>query len=203
MLVAFPHGVISIEICRQSMKGHLWLPAILAPPRVSPYNEVQQLDRYIDAQSVITNLLFSPSPLNSTPPPLSPPARALKSLGLITKRTKANVSTHHKPKMADVEKKSESLGEAVLVEDNLDTLLYDEDGHLRKLPIPSSDPNDPLNFSVWRHRLILAAVTIYGIAGFGLVQSTPLFFGKLIPEYMAQTRGVSSHLLVPTFTISY
>lgn len=99
--------------------------------------------------------------------------------------------------MADVEKKSESLGEAVLVEDNLGTLLYDEDGHLRKLPIPSSDPNDPLNFSVWRHRLILAAVTIYGMAGFGLVQSTPLFFGKLIPEYMAQTHGVSSPLPVP------
>ncbi|GKU13622.1 unnamed protein product, partial [Fusarium langsethiae] len=62
-------------------------------------------------------------------------------------------------------------------------LLYGEDGQARKLPIPSSDPNDPLNFAVWRQRLVIAGICVYGVAGFGVIQSTPLFFGKLIEEY--------------------
>ncbi|KAH7129130.1 major facilitator superfamily domain-containing protein [Dactylonectria macrodidyma] len=90
--------------------------------------------------------------------------------------------------MADIEKKSEASAESMLVED-ANVLLYGEDGQLRKLPIPSSDPNDPLNFSIWRHRLIVAAVCIYGVAGFGVIQNTPLFFGSLIAEYMAESRG--------------
>jgi len=73
-----------------------------------------------------------------------------------------------------------------------ENLLYAEDGTVRKLPIPSNDPNDPLNFGPWRQRLIMIAICVYGIAGFGVVQSTPLFFGELVPEYMKQTRGVSS-----------
>lgn len=70
-------------------------------------------------------------------------------------------------------------------------LLYDDDGHVRRLPVPSSSPNDPLNFGPWRQRLILLAVCLYGVTGFGVIQVTPLFFGKLIPVYKAQTQGVS------------
>ncbi|KAM0226975.1 hypothetical protein ACHAPO_011923 [Fusarium lateritium] len=68
-------------------------------------------------------------------------------------------------------------------------LLYGEDGQARKLPIPSTDPNDPLNFAPWRQRLVIAGVCIYGVAGFGVIQSTPLFFGKLIQEYKGLTHG--------------
>ena len=70
-------------------------------------------------------------------------------------------------------------------------LLYTDDGAVRKLPSPSSDPNDPLNLSPCRQRLIIAAVCFYGITGFGAVQSAPLLFCNLIPEYMKQTHGVS------------
>ncbi|KAG8358613.1 hypothetical protein FVEN_g3834 [Fusarium venenatum] len=68
-------------------------------------------------------------------------------------------------------------------------LLYGQDGQARKLPIPSTDPNDPLNFAPWRQRLVIAGVCIYGVAGFGVIQSTPLFFGKLIQEYKGLTHG--------------
>ncbi|KAH7027172.1 major facilitator superfamily domain-containing protein [Microdochium trichocladiopsis] len=68
-------------------------------------------------------------------------------------------------------------------------LLYDEEGHARRLPVPSSSPNDPLNFGPWRQRLILVAVCVYGITSFGVIQVTPLFFSKLIPLYKAQSRG--------------
>ncbi|KAF4459432.1 mfs general substrate transporter [Fusarium albosuccineum] len=88
---------------------------------------------------------------------------------------------------------TEAVGKAVTIEDaeaqSGGVLLYEEDGHARKLPVPSSDPNDPLNFGVWRQRLILTAVCVYGITGFGVMQSTPLFFGKLIGEYKMQTHG--------------
>jgi hypothetical protein len=91
--------------------------------------------------------------------------------------------------------KDDNNGKAVNVEDAVSNsagvLLYDDDGNVRNLPVPSSDPNDPLNFGIWRQRLVLLAVCMYGIAGFGVIQSTPLFFGNLIAEYMKQTRGVS------------
>ncbi|KAM5353720.1 hypothetical protein ACJ41O_000370 [Fusarium nematophilum] len=87
---------------------------------------------------------------------------------------------------------SVTVGKAITVEDaeaRGGVLLYDQDGHARKLPVPSSDPNDPLNFGVWRQRLIIGAVCVYGIAGFGVIQTTPLFFGNLIAEYKMQTQG--------------
>lgn len=90
-----------------------------------------------------------------------------------------------------MERKSSSdvIGKAVAVEgtETQGVLLYTEDG---RVPLFSSDPNDPLNFSPWRQRLILTAVCVYGITGFGAIQSTPLFFGKLIPEYIQKTHGV-------------
>ncbi|KAG5747967.1 hypothetical protein H9Q70_009351 [Fusarium xylarioides] len=89
--------------------------------------------------------------------------------------------------------KDDNQGKAMNVEDavgnSAGVLLYDDDGNVRNLPVPSCDPNDPLNFGIWRQRLILLAVCMYGIAGFGVIQSTPLFFGNLIAEYMKETRG--------------
>jgi hypothetical protein len=86
--------------------------------------------------------------------------------------------------------------EAINVEDaatpNSGVPLYKMDGKARNLPIPSSDPNDPLNLSVWRQRLLLAVVCIYGVTSFGVIQSTPLFFPDLIGEYKRQNRGVSA-----------
>ncbi|KAH7064330.1 major facilitator superfamily domain-containing protein [Paraphoma chrysanthemicola] len=68
-------------------------------------------------------------------------------------------------------------------------VLYGEDGNPRLFPVPSAHPDDPLNFSVWKQRLVLFTVCLFAISGFGVVQTTPLFFGKLIPEYKRQTRG--------------
>jgi hypothetical protein len=68
--------------------------------------------------------------------------------------------------------------------------LYTADGKPRNLPIPSSDPNDPLNMSPHRQRVLIAAICVFAITGFGVVQTTPLFFGNLVQEYMVQSRGV-------------
>ncbi len=68
--------------------------------------------------------------------------------------------------------------------------LFDSDGHIRKLPVPSKDPTDPLTWSTWKRCLVLLSLSIFGVAGFGVVQSTPLFFSQIIAEYERETRGV-------------
>jgi hypothetical protein len=68
--------------------------------------------------------------------------------------------------------------------------LIDDAGRIRKIPVPSNDPTDPLTWSSWRRSLILASLCLFGTAGFGVVQSTPLFFGAIIGEYEQDTRGV-------------
>ncbi|KAH8588123.1 major facilitator superfamily domain-containing protein [Bisporella sp. PMI_857] len=68
--------------------------------------------------------------------------------------------------------------------------MIDENGHIRKIPVPSNDPTDPLTWSSWRRCLILFSLCLFGTAGFGVVQSTPLFFSDIIPEYKKETRGV-------------
>ena len=69
--------------------------------------------------------------------------------------------------------------------------LFDSHGNVRKIPIPSDDPTDSLTWSSWRRSLVLLSLCIFGITGFGVVQSTPLFFSQIIQEYERETHGVS------------
>lgn len=71
--------------------------------------------------------------------------------------------------------------------------LFDSSGHVRKIPIVSVNPADPLTWSSWQRCLVLMSLCIFGIAGFGVVQSTPLFFANIIKEYEQETRGVGAH----------
>jgi hypothetical protein len=108
--------------------------------------------------------------------------------------------------IADMEKSNAETHEAISEKHSHHVRLYDDDGRPQNLPVPSSDPNDPLSFSMWQQRLILTVVCIYAIAGFGVVQTTPLFFGGLIREYKQQTRGVSAYLLsngLPPSALAY
>jgi hypothetical protein len=68
--------------------------------------------------------------------------------------------------------------------------LFDSQGQVRKIPIPSNDPSDPLTWSLWKRSLVLLCICVFGITGFGLIQTTLLFFPEIIPEYKRQTRGV-------------
>jgi hypothetical protein len=68
--------------------------------------------------------------------------------------------------------------------------LFDSEGNIRKVPVPSNDPADPLNWSSWKRCLVLMSLSVFGVAGFGVIQSTPLFFGQIIAEYERETRGV-------------
>jgi hypothetical protein len=81
------------------------------------------------------------------------------------------------------------------VERNLSGVqLYSANGKHRNIPVPSADPQDPLNMRPHRQRLLLAALCIFAATGFGVIQTTPLFFGNLVQEYMVQSKGVSQCL---------
>jgi hypothetical protein len=76
--------------------------------------------------------------------------------------------------------------------------LYSSNGGLRLIPIPTDDPCDPLTWPTWKRYLVLTTLAVYGTAGFGGVQSTPLYFSLLIPQYLQQTRGVGLPHFLPT-----
>lgn len=74
--------------------------------------------------------------------------------------------------------------------------LFDDNGNVRKIPVPSDDPADPLTWSTWRRCMVLISLCVFGTAGFGVVQSTPLFFSEIIAEYKRETKGVSIRRLI-------
>ncbi|KAF8849286.1 hypothetical protein BDZ45DRAFT_680607 [Acephala macrosclerotiorum] len=53
--------------------------------------------------------------------------------------------------------------------------LFDSNGQIRKIPIPYNDPRDPLSWSTWKRAVVLVSLCVFGSAGFGAVQSQPLF----------------------------
>ncbi|KAH7385239.1 major facilitator superfamily domain-containing protein [Phaeosphaeria sp. MPI-PUGE-AT-0046c] len=61
-----------------------------------------------------------------------------------------------------------------------DLTLVDENGNTRRIPIPTNDPNDPLNFSKWRKLGILVSCCWFSIFSLVLVGGV----GPIIPVFM-------------------
>jgi hypothetical protein len=61
-----------------------------------------------------------------------------------------------------------------------DLNLLDDYGNTRRIPIPTSDPNDPLNFSKWRKLGILVSCCWFSIFSLVLVGGV----GPIIPTFM-------------------
>jgi hypothetical protein len=66
-----------------------------------------------------------------------------------------------------------------------DLNLLDSEGNTRRIPIPTSDPNDPLNFSKWRKLGILVSCCWFSIFSLVLVGGIgpiiPVFLGLYLP----------------------
>lgn len=65
-------------------------------------------------------------------------------------------------------------------------LLVNKDGEVRKIPVPSSDPNDPLNFRRWEKYGIVFCCCWFSIMGLsvasGLGAILSVFFGLYMPQ---------------------
>ncbi|KAJ5819424.1 hypothetical protein N7474_005015 [Penicillium riverlandense] len=94
-----------------------------------------------------------------------------------------------------------------------DKLLVDAAGEVQHLPVPSSDPNDPLNFTMWEKMAIIISCCWFSIMSLsvvgGLGAVLNVFFEMYIPEGISATKvvwlatfpspfvGVGNYLILP------
>ena len=64
-----------------------------------------------------------------------------------------------------------------------DVNLLDEYGNVRRIPVPSADPNDPLNMSKWRKLGVVVTCCWYSIFSLVLVGGAGPILPFLIAEY--------------------
>jgi hypothetical protein len=89
---------------------------------------------------------------------------------------KADVAIHHVDGHVD-DKHGHIEGNALLV---------NKDGEIRKIPVPSSDPNDPLNFRPWEKYGVVFCCCWFSIMGLsvasGLGAILSVFFEMYTPQ---------------------
>lgn len=73
-------------------------------------------------------------------------------------------------------------------------VLVDAAGDIQRLPVPSADPNDPLNFTPWEKTGVIVSCCWFSImslsivGGLGAILS--IFFGLYIPQGHSTTEVV-------------
>ena len=80
-----------------------------------------------------------------------------------------------------------------------DVKLVDADGNERRIPVPSSDPNDPLNMHKWRKAGILITCCWFSIFSLVLVGGTGLILGFWMQEYMPQGKNTQDVVNLTTY----
>lgn len=73
-------------------------------------------------------------------------------------------------------------GKRVDVPVNGNVNLLDNDGNVRRIPMPSADPNDPLNMNKWRKLGIIVTCCWYSIFSLILVGGA----GPILPFFIAE-----------------
>ncbi|KAH7033539.1 major facilitator superfamily domain-containing protein [Microdochium trichocladiopsis] len=83
-------------------------------------------------------------------------------------------------------------------------LLFNKDGEIRKIPVPTDDPNDPLNFRKWEKYAIVFVSCWFSIMGIsmasGLGSILETFFGMYAP-LGATSDEIVMLITVPTLCI--
>ncbi|CAI6098704.1 unnamed protein product [Clonostachys chloroleuca] len=73
-------------------------------------------------------------------------------------------------------------------------LLVDKRGAVRKIPVPSSDPNDPLNFRPWEKYGVVVCCVWFSIMGLSLASGLGAILNVMFEMYLPQ--GYSSDQVV-------
>ena len=82
---------------------------------------------------------------------------------------------------------------------NGDLQLINTIGEVRRIPIPSSDPNDPLNYSKWRKLGILICCCWFSIFSLVLVGGLGPILGVFIGLYAPTGKSVQQVVNLTTY----
>jgi hypothetical protein len=73
-------------------------------------------------------------------------------------------------------------------------VLVDAAGDIQRLPVPSADPNDPLNFTLWEKTGVIVSCCWFSIMSLsvvgGLGAILGIFFGLYMPQGYTATQVV-------------
>jgi len=95
------------------------------------------------------------------------------------------MASHIQPEKLDIEAEHREITDEKIDNQTItgDVQLINADGEIRRIPIPSSDPNDPLNFSKWRKLGILICCCWFSIFSLVLVGGMGPILGSFFAEY--------------------
>jgi hypothetical protein len=77
--------------------------------------------------------------------------------------------------------------------------LLDDDGNVRRIPVPSTDPNDPLNMGKWRKLGVIVTCCWYSIFSLVLVGGAGPILPFFIAEYAPLGYGVEEIVKLTTY----
>ncbi|KAH6677384.1 major facilitator superfamily transporter [Halenospora varia] len=107
-------------------------------------------------------------------------------------------TSSHKPSISS----SSSISKHASADLSGSVYLIDGNGRMLNLPIPSTSPRDPLNWTVFKRARAFFAMIFYAIVGLTIVQAPSLLFGGLAKEFKPQDTAPFEivHLIsAPTF----
>lgn len=89
--------------------------------------------------------------------------------------------------------------DAVIPQRAGDLHLLDDYGNTRRIPIPSEDPNDPLNFTKWRKLGILVSCCWFSIFSLALVGGIGPIIPVFLELYLPQGKSVDEIISLSTY----
>lgn len=77
-------------------------------------------------------------------------------------------------------------------------LLVSKDGEVRRIPVPSNDPNDPLNFKPWQKYALVFCCCWFSIMGLSMASGLGAILSVFMEMYMAEGYTASQVVLLIT-----
>ncbi|OJJ94979.1 hypothetical protein ASPACDRAFT_1908671 [Aspergillus aculeatus ATCC 16872] len=99
----------------------------------------------------------------------------------------------------DLEKVHVDFVENVAKPEPSGPVLVDETGRIQRLPVPSDDPNDPLNFAVWEKTAIIVCCCWFSIMSLSVVGGLGSVLDVFFQLYGAEGRSTNQVVWLSTF----
>jgi hypothetical protein len=127
--------------------------------------------------------LYPPNELSSPPlaKPLYEPSLAASTENSSKKPSFSPTSSLSDPNDANIPRRNR---ESYMLSGSI--FLITSSGKTLNLPVPSSSPADPLNWSMWKTTGAVAAIALYSVVSLTVVQAASLMYHGIMAEFGKQ-----------------